>query len=332
MIVKNVYCPPYLLQLDCLIIRLLLQHPQYPTVLDWLTRERAGFYGESQLKFPLSKLDFTHDRFHYLRLQNEQGQFFQMDWLVLTQSFILIIEAKNYSDEVIFNEDFNQVIHKEKVYQDPVLQVEEQKYQLEMWLQHHNLPQLPIVTLVVMTNSNAKLKATNPNTTYKNKIITLPKVSSKIRQIVSHYTQPQINLSDMKWISSQLLNHHQDYVPDILEKAGVRFIDLQQGVVCPSCSRLGMRLVNLRWQCDNCGLRSADAYMTALKDLFLLGKRHITKKEFMSFANVKSPDSAKKMLKRSGQKMIKNGRYTKYLLDFDYEKDFDYLKNSRRRR
>ncbi|WP_054752010.1 nuclease-related domain-containing protein [Piscibacillus salipiscarius] len=161
MILKELQVSSYLLQLESLIRRLPQQHESYSIVQDQIAREHAGYYGECQLIYPLSKLNFPTDLIYQLRLPYNHS-FFQIDCLLMTPRFFLIIEAKNYRDLVVFNE-FDQVLHKDRVYQDPVMQVEEQKYQLEMWLQMKGIPPIPIETLVTMTNSQALLKAASPN-------------------------------------------------------------------------------------------------------------------------------------------------------------------------
>ncbi|SEQ52041.1 nuclease-related domain-containing protein [Piscibacillus halophilus] len=326
MILKELQISPYLLQLESIIRRVPPNHPSFENIRDVLIREQAGYYGEAQLVFPISKLDFQHDDLHNLRLQYN-GHYFQLDFLLLTPRFLLIIEAKNYRDQVIFDDEFNQVLHKDKVYQDPVVQVEEQKYQLEMWLQTKGFPHIPVETVVAMTNSQTLLKTSSENSIYKEKVVTLPKLTSKIREISSRYPKPCISVSEMKWLGSQFIKEHKDYVSDIFLRTRINKSELASGVVCPNCGEIGMKIRNLRWDCSNCGFRSSDAYRTTLKDFYLLIGNEITNCEFRKFTGISSSSTAKAMLRRSNFPKLGTRRYTKYKLSFNYAVDFDYLKN-----
>ncbi|WP_186807128.1 nuclease-related domain-containing protein [Tenuibacillus multivorans] len=296
--------------------------------MDVLNRERAGFNGERQLKYPLSKLDLKFDHLHCVRL-NYNSSFFQMDALLITPRFILIIEVKNYRDEVIFKE-FDQVLHRDKVYQDPVSQVEEQKYQLEMWLQMNGFTQIPVETVVVMVNPRVLLKTSSENTIHQEKVVTLPRLASKIREISNQFPHEYLKISEMKQLGQLILDAHTDYIPDILKLYKINAHELMPGFICPQCGILGMKMYKKRLECPTCGLRSADAFMTALKDYFLLVGREITNGEFRRFTGVESTNTAKGMLTRADLTKKGKGRHTKYLLNFNYERDFDYLKNTDR--
>ena len=49
--------------------------------------------------------------------------FFQIDFLIITLHYLLILEAKNYSGQIYFDDDFNQIIQtkngEEKALPDP---------------------------------------------------------------------------------------------------------------------------------------------------------------------------------------------------------------------
>ncbi|MGP4071564.1 nuclease-related domain-containing protein [Piscibacillus sp. B03] len=322
MILKELHLPPYLLQLEAFIRRLTSHFENYTMVQDQLSREYAGYYRESQLRYQLSKMNFQHDIIFQIRLPFN-GYYFQIDCLLLTPRFFLIIEAKNYRDQVEFNE-FNQVLHKDKIYQDPVLQAEEQKYQLQMWLEMIGASSISVETLVTMTNSQALLKSSVSK--YQDKVITLPKLSSKIRELSELYKTPVMSISDMKWVGSQMVANHQNYIADVFKRFRVNESVLQRGIVCPKCGVLGTKIFQLRFECPNCQLRSSDAYMTALKDSFLLGKKEITNREFRQFTGIQSHSTTRDLLARSGLKQLGQRRGTRYQLDFDYKRDFDYLK------
>ena len=56
----------------------------------------SGWIGEKRIDYPLSKLDFKKVICHSLRLPYYET-YFQIDTLLLTSRFFLIIEIKNHS-------------------------------------------------------------------------------------------------------------------------------------------------------------------------------------------------------------------------------------------
>jgi hypothetical protein len=85
--------------------------------------------------------------FHDLRLKNTE-YYFQIDSLILSPYFALIIEVKNIAGTLHFDPVFDQLIRKlydtEQGLPDPLSQVRKQTNQLYKWIEAHNIPILPI--------------------------------------------------------------------------------------------------------------------------------------------------------------------------------------------
>lgn len=318
---------PYQMKLEQLFVRTPRNHKQYKLIENQLLRERAGFFGESQIIYPLKKWKSPHYSVHQIRLPLHTN-FFQIDTFVLTPRYGIIIEAKNYAGEVTFSNDFNQVIQRkeeaEQVYTDPVIQVQEQKYQLELWLQQHNYPDIPIVPLVVMTNPRSLLK-TSDRDYYKKRIISLPRLSSRLREIDEHFKKEIISMGEALTLGKLMLKENKPYNPDILNRMKVERDELISGIVCYECGSLSVRRINRSWECVQCGEKNKEAHINALKDYFLLLGNKITNHEFRAFAGLESEHVVKHILKREQLKHHGNNKGRIYYLDFDFEKDFDYI-------
>lgn len=103
---------------------------------------------------------------HHVRLENMNG-FFQMDTLILSESFYMIIEVKNWQGTIIFSES-GQVVRRtkergEEGFQNPISQVKMQVYRLNRWLETNQLPQLPIQYLIVISSPSTIFKNTSAN-------------------------------------------------------------------------------------------------------------------------------------------------------------------------
>src|SRR5690606_12206460 len=129
--IKEISKSKLLLESEVIYSRLSPNHNQYAIFeRDYLNR-LSGFNGEKSLEYYFSFLpekDFLI--FHGPRLKGAIHHF-QMDFLLLTHQYFLIVEVKNLSGKITFNE-FNQMIQEKdgelKRYDDPVLQVEHQAF------------------------------------------------------------------------------------------------------------------------------------------------------------------------------------------------------------
>nr|WP_289038699.1 nuclease-related domain-containing protein [uncultured Allobacillus sp.] len=326
MIIKPHIPTIYSLMLENLLRRLPKNHPTYAKLADRFGREKAGFQGEQRLDYALSKLDFNHYTLHDIRLPFHRT-FFQLDSLIVTPRFLLMLEVKAYRGQVLFRNDFSKTIQQprphatEKIYDDPIVQVEEQKFQFTTWLEHQRIPPLPIETLVVMTHPHVILQASDRTDYFRDRVIPLSKLSSKLREINQKYKQEFMNLRESKHLAQKIAKAHTPYTPNILERWKLEFEEILPGVCCPECTHLGMERKNRRWECTRCGHRSIDAHLSALKDYYLLGNKTITNREFREFVGLESESSARYMLQKSLKSAGKTSA-SKYLLEFDYSKDF----------
>ncbi|MGM8215116.1 nuclease-related domain-containing protein [Bacillaceae bacterium W0354] len=319
---------PFQLQLEQMFMRTPEGHAQFSYVEELLARERSGYFGEQQLKYPLGKLNFPHYVLHQIRLPYHQN-FFQMDTFLYTTRYGVIMDSKNYAGEITFSKDFNQVIQRKsstnQVYDDPVLQVQEQKYQLQLWLEQHDFPELPIVPLVVITNSRALLK-TSDREYYQNRIISLPRLASKLREIDQHFKHEVLTMGQARSLGKVMLRENTPYVADIFARTKVHPNEISVGGICYECGSLSVKRVNRNWQCMQCGVRSRDAHTYMLKDYFLLFGSEITNRQFRWFTGLESSAAAKQLLNRAGLEYTGNTSNRVYHLNFKYFNDFEYIK------
>jgi len=318
---------PYQMKLEQLFVRTPRNHKQYKLIENQLLRERAGFFGESQIIYPLKKWKSPHYSVHQIRLPLHTN-FFQIDTFILTPRYGIIIEAKNYAGEVTFSNDFNQVIQRkeeaEQVYTDPVIQVQEQKYQLELWLQQHNYSDIPILPLVVMTNPRSLLK-TSDRDYYKKRIISLPRLSSRLREIDEHFKREVISMGEALTLGKLMLKENKPYNPDILNRMKVERDELISGIVCYECGSLSVRRINRSWECVQCGIRDRKAHINALKDYYLLCGDKLTNHDFRRFTGLESEHAAKNLLSRAGLRHSGKTTARVYHLDYNYNVDFNYI-------
>lgn len=92
--------------LEALMRRLPHGHAKQPAIIEDIKKIKAGYNGENRVFQSLKSLpEKEYLLFHDLRLIGSSFPF-QMDILVLTSSFLLILEVKNMAGEIFFDKAF----------------------------------------------------------------------------------------------------------------------------------------------------------------------------------------------------------------------------------
>ncbi|MRG87393.1 nuclease-related domain-containing protein [Salinibacillus xinjiangensis] len=289
-------------KLQALLRRLPDNHPKRPAIEEELGKCVAGQKGEKSLDYYLSFLPEKEFLIlHGLRLPY-QSFYFQMDTILLSKSFILIVEAKNISGHLLFDDTFKQLIRTKddgtrEVFPDPLQQVKHQKFQFHNWLKEHKFPNIPLEHLVVMTNPNCILKTTNPESVYVKKVLHSTYLLEKIEQIQQSYIKEAATNKQIHNLSKRLMKRNEPEDPDFFDKFNMVKSELIPGVQCPSCSTSPMFRKNGKWQCPQCPTSSRDAHMQALIDYSLLIDNSLTNREARKYLQIESPTVSYKILR-----------------------------------
>ncbi|MBF0705721.1 NERD domain-containing protein [Alkalihalobacillus hwajinpoensis] len=321
MIMKEHDPPLHLHKLSTLLNRLPSHHLCYEEVKEQLSMYQAGISGEKSMDFPLSFLDDKRfSIYHDLRI-SDGVHHFQIDTLVISQHYLLILEVKNISGILNFDTTFNQLIRisdtKEEAFPNPLTQVERQRSQLRALLQKMKIPEVPIETLIVVANRRAVLKATEAVQFISSKVIRSEYLPTKVKSLDQRYGELWLTMKEVRKLGRTLVKLHEPLDRDVLKRFSISRNDLLVGVACPECARLAMRRLHGRWYCERCGAYSRDAHLRALQDYALLVSREITNQEARRFLRMDSVSAASKMLRAMNLqcKGIKKGR--KYYLEVD---------------
>lgn len=272
MIEKDRNYPIRLLMYEALMERIPKNHPKTALITQDYKAHRAGYKGELQTDYRLSFLpEKGYHIFRDLRLLDEKW-YFQIDTLILTLRYILIIETKNYAGTLFFDKDSEQIIQtkddQEKSYDNPINQVRMQSWHLKRWLKQYKTQILPIHPLVVISNPSTIIKH---NDRSLNKIIVKGDVLlNRVLQIDGFPSKPILTDKEIKKLSRLLIKNHSPAHPDIMKQYSLTTDDLQKGVRCPACSSYGMTREKWIWRCPVCEHKSKTAHHSTVKEFFLL--------------------------------------------------------------
>ncbi|WP_163099313.1 nuclease-related domain-containing protein [Peribacillus alkalitolerans] len=295
MIIKKREIPISVLKLQVLIRRIPSNHPKIPLIQETLSKQLAGYKGEVAIEYHLSFLsEKDYLIFHDLRLQIQDFHF-QMDTLIVTTRYVLILEIKNIAGTLYFDEEYHQLIrtqeNREEAFPDPLLQVQRHERMLKKWISHLGFPQVPIVSLVVISNPYSIVRSSSK------KVIHSAYLPMKIHEIDTKFPAAILSEKEIKKLSRLLTKHHSPADYPILERFQISKEELLTGGHCPICERLPLTRIHGTWHCPHCNTKSINAHKESLKDYFYLWGDTITSRNLQQFLQFSSPQLATRILK-----------------------------------
>lgn len=289
-----------------------------------LSMYKAGLKGEKSINFFLYPIIYkNYLRFHNLRLYYH-GQNFEIDLLLITNQFLLIIEVKNYRGSLYLDHDSGGLVQvfedQEKLYQDPTLQVERQRDLLSEWLKQKGY-HVPIETLVCLVNQNGILKRDDHTSSH---IIYGYKLAHEYQELQKRYhNHPHV--INPESLLNLLVTENNPLDSRLMRKYKIEENDFAPGVVCLNCFRKSMVRERNIYVCKNCSNQDPDGLIRGLKDYFLIHGPQISNDKARNWLGESNANYMKKSLNRLTNKKIGTNRGTNYIFEFNYEDDFDYI-------
>ncbi|WP_177183312.1 nuclease-related domain-containing protein [Lentibacillus persicus] len=317
MYVKPLTFPLHIHKALALDRRIAATHPQKPAISKAAANLLSGHRGEESLLYHLNFLPEDDFRiYHYLRIPDENGHF-QMDFLLLSLYFFLIIEVKNIYDHVNFDEmgqAYRESADKVEVFGNPVDQVYLQQRRLLSWLRAGNFPAVPIEKVVVFSQDSTYLRNLTNNSTISETVMHRHKFLPMIDLFSKKYTMKCFSNDQLIELSQCLLEAHTPEVYGGVEKFGITMEDLVKGVACPACSGVPMQWKSGKWVCMGCQFKSKTAHWQALTDYRLLIGESINNREARAFLKLNSNSVTRKLLHSQGLKKFGTGSGLRYRL------------------
>jgi hypothetical protein len=302
LLIKDLPVPLWLIQAEALKKRIIPGHYRLPEIEKDLAKIKAGYKGELILRYYIKQLpNEKYYIFHDLQLTHN-GVHFQIDTLLISRYYILIIEAKNIKGTVIFDNVFNQLIRinsdgTEDTFEDPRIQVKRLRKLLGGFLAENGLNFLPIDHLVFFSSTKTILK-TNTNDYGSLEMVCKGRdLFNKIERLEKKYTHPRVNDEITLEMANFLLRNHSPMKIDILKEYSLTRMDLRTGVCCPKCLHIPMTYYKRRkWICPVCDYISKEAFIDGVRDYFLLINPTISNSECRNFLHIPTIDTAQKLL------------------------------------
>ncbi|MED2971128.1 nuclease-related domain-containing protein [Fictibacillus sp. B-59209] len=296
MIIKERKMPLIIRKLNALLRRLPQHHPQRKDIEASFAKYMAGYRGEESIDYVLGFLpEKEYYILHDVRL-SDGVRYFQIDTLIVSSKFILLLEIKNISGTLVFDQTFNQLIRitdeKEEAFPDPILQIQRHEQQFRAWLHQHHFHQIPIESLVITLIKNSR----DNQAEHLEMVIHSGKLSKKVNDFERLYLSPILTDKLIKKLLRQMSKKHTPLSIDLLQRFDIKTDELLTGVHCPDCGYLPMKRMQAKWICPKCLKTSKDAHLMALVDYELLLGSTINNCQFRQFLLISSSSIAHKML------------------------------------
>lgn len=283
--------------LGSLIGRLPIFHQQRDYLEAELRRKTAGTRGEIRMQKRFDEFQ-QDEEFHVLwNVCLAMGSWkIQMDGLLLTKRCAIILESKNISGKLHFDEttgEFYRFDDKavKTVMDDPRIQLNKNIRFLSQWFRLRKIA-LPISGLVVFTAKNCEF-IVRPKSKNLCKVYQMPEFLFQILKAFPLEAEPPKLLK----IKKQIVSGHAPYLQTpLFNKYHIEVSELRTGIQCKACQSFGMKRINKSWQCHVCKHRDRRAHEFALREYFSLIGTSITNEAFRKWCGVESRFVAVRML------------------------------------
>lgn len=284
---------------ESLLRRLPHNHEKRPEILRNSRKSKAGYKGELELDFHLSFLpDEDFHIFQDLRLPIH-GRFFQIDTLVLSPFFILIIESKNIYGTLYFDPRSKQLFRTfdgiKEGFPDPLMQVKRQQLQLQRWMKQFMVKTCPILYLVAIGHPGTIVETTPENGHIFEKVLHAEHIPDQVLDYSVSFPAQNLTAYQIRKLSDLLLSQHTPVTYDILEVYQISQDELIQGIPCAKCKGYPMKRLHAKWYCPLCNLTSSDAHVQTILDHLLL-QRTLTNRECRKLLALDSSHTTKRIL------------------------------------
>ncbi|MFF2177764.1 nuclease-related domain-containing protein [Lysinibacillus sp. NPDC058147] len=299
--------------LEALIRRLPSTHTDYMNYFEKLRRIQAGFAGEQRIDAEWLEIILPHPHYflHDLQIVNHFGTTHQIDTVLLCPQLILIIEIKNVTGFLDFDESFSQFTRTtiEGDVEGMTNPFHQGSRHLEWMTEmlHQSRLKIPVHYAVVLATKNAILSKSLRG----QPIFHVSGLRYYVRELFQQHKEATLDEEKLFQFASKLLSMHRP----IKREIALPVQDIVKGVLCESC--LNGQPMNYRypkWYCQRCETIDNEAIFRTLEDYRLLVGETLTNKSFCEFFKIDSPNSAYKLLQKLPLKAEGTKSNRKYLI------------------
>lgn len=299
--------------LVALVSRLQTNDEEFTSIQEAYYRINAGIAGEVKMKRTLEDYHFIgpYKIFYNFECVNEKGFSHQIDALIITTRFLLVVEVKQISGTLFYKPTFHEFARQTEEgiienFPNPF----DQAYRHKLFLSHLLSKcgiQLSVLYIVVNANIRTKLDSSLDGSP----IIYLSGLPNFLEKLYAKYAETTVDLDQLE--SKLLAISCRLPVRRKIERDRIR-----DGVLCEKCEFQHVLYYHHGlWICPHCGEKSKEAIFLALHQYRVLIGDRITNRELRAFVGIDCKAVASKLLKRLNFEQFGKGRGVYYLIPED---------------
>jgi len=300
--------------------RLSINHPKFVDVQQDLYNSKAGHGGEEYIDSVLSTIHFPipHIILPNFRLQERNIPSTQIDILLITPAYALIIEVKNWAGIITF-QDTGQVIQEKDGFvrsmDCPIVQAEYYQENLQDWFMNNAVPSTVHRVVIFPFASTILKNAENRGVHFAKE---LPSIIRRLNKLPVQLTNEQFNSLSLKLNASNRPFSDQS----LCDKYGVLPSELSRGIYCLKCDGPLVKRTNRIYVCSHCLYIPDNPLYDVMMDWFTLVDSHITNKQLRLLSGVEVPYTVGYFMKKTNFPRSGKTKATVYHINNEEKNNF----------
>jgi len=284
--------------LERLLYRLPDHHSRREFIQVEIFKAAAGKRGEERLHRKLIEFE-TEEQHRFLQnvcLSRDRWKV-QVDGLLLTERGAIVIESKNISGQLYFDDDTGEFSRTniegvKTIMEDPTIQLNKHIRFLRLFFKQQNID-LPISGIVVFTSKHCEFLA-KPKQHHVCKTYQLVDYLFNILQEFPLKSYPH-DLSEIQKLLEQSRTSYKR--KPLCHLYSIDETELYTGILCTSCKSLNMMRKHKKgWICADCQAVDPLAFQHTVREYFSLINTHLSNRQLRKFCNLESPYITSRLL------------------------------------
>ena len=278
--------------------RLPENHPSKSFLKKELHNTEAGVRGENRLRKKFVEY-YSTDKYEIIWNVNlSLGDWpVQIDGLLLTSRVAVVIESKNISGDLYFDNETGEFYRIDStgvktVMDNPAIQVEKHVRFMKAWLNKYSI-HLPVEGLLVFTAKQSELKSIprNVHTCRVHQMI------EKLFNIMKVYQNSSYSENFLKNFRQLIDENQTPYAQKSVSLYySIEQTEFSKGIYCNECNLPTVERQRQKWYCKQCGLKNENALYEAVREYFALIGGHVTNKSIRGFTGFDDRHIVKRLL------------------------------------
>ncbi|WP_271852349.1 nuclease-related domain-containing protein [Planococcus maritimus] len=285
--------------LERLLYRLPDNHSSREFIQVEIFKAVAGKRGEERLFRKMIEFEIE-EQYRFLKnICLSRGQWkVQMDGLLLTERGAIVIESKNISGQLYFDDDTGEFSRTntecvKTIMEDPTIQLNKHIRFLTLFFKQQNID-LPISGIVVFTSKQCEFLA-KPKKHHICKTYQLVDYLFDILQEFPLKSKPQ-DLSEIQKLLEQSRTPYKR--KPLCQLYSIEETELFTGILCTSCKSLNMMRKHKKgWLCADCQAVDLLAFQHTVQEYFSLINTQLSNRQLRKFCKLESPYVTSRLLK-----------------------------------